>query len=78
MQTAELWIRLSDGRTLRERYNQVEMAEFVRQAMMRCLDRGAPLHCFDGEHLRIPAEEVRGVELIVAHETVRAPAMSAR
>lgn len=73
MPTAELWIRLNDGRTLRERYNQVSMAEFIRTAMIDCLERGAPLHCFDDEHVEVPAELVSGIELIVAHQT-RSPA----
>jgi hypothetical protein len=66
--TAELWIRLTDGRTLRERYNQISMAEFIHEAMIDCLERGAPLQCFDGENIAVPAELVSGIELIVAHE----------
>lgn len=69
MATAELWIRLNDGRTLRERYNQVAMAEFIREAMIDCLERGAPLHCFDGENVEVPAALVTGIQLIVAHES---------
>jgi hypothetical protein len=76
MATAELWIRLNDGRTLRERYNQIAMAEFIREAMIDCLERGAPLHCFDGDHVQVPAELVRGIELVVAHESRRAVATS--
>ena len=71
MPAAELWIRLTDGRTLRERYNQLEMAQFTRRAMVACLERGAPLRCFDGEDLEIPAERVARIELIVGHETSR-------
>jgi hypothetical protein len=72
MQTAELRIRLGDGRTLRERYNQLEMAKFIREEMISALARGAPLRCFDGEDVEIPAEQVVGIELIVAHESRRA------
>jgi hypothetical protein len=66
MQAAELWIRLSDGRTLRERYNQMEMAQFIREAMMGRLSRGSPLYCFDGEYVEIPADQVVGIELLDA------------
>ncbi len=68
MQAAELRIRLSDGSTLRERYNQPEMARFIREEMVGCLERGAPLHCFDGEHVEIPAERVTRIELLVGSE----------
>lgn len=76
MPVAELLIRLNDGRTLRERYNQLEMARFMRATMVACLERGAPLRCFDGEDVEVPAECVARVELIVGHETARTPARS--
>jgi hypothetical protein len=78
MQSAELWIRLKDGRTLRECYNQVQMAEFIREAMVGCLERGAPLHCFDGEHVEIAAERVSRIELIVGHESAAPAVMNSR
>lgn len=76
MPAAELWIRLTDGRTLCERYNQPEMAKFMRGRMLACLRRGEPLRCFDGEDLDISAERVASIELIVGHETARTPARS--
>jgi hypothetical protein len=76
MPAAELWIRLNDGRTLRERYNQREMAEFTRRTMLACLESGAPLRCFDGEDLEIPADRVARIELIVGHETASPPVRS--
>lgn len=76
MPAAELWIRLTDGRMLRERYNQPEMAQFIRGRMLACLRRGEPLSCFDGEDLEIPAERVASIELIVGHETFRTPVRS--
>lgn len=68
MQAAELRIRLNDGSTVRERYNQPEMATFIRAELVGCLERGAPLHCFDGEHVEIAAERVTRIELLVGSE----------
>lgn len=70
----ELWIRLNDGRSYCERYNQLEMAEFMRESMLDCISRGDPLTCFDGEELVIPAAEVRRIDLLVAHESAGQPA----
>lgn len=52
------------------------MAQFMRRTMLACLERGAPLRCFDGEDLEVPAERVARIELIVGHETARTPARS--
>jgi hypothetical protein len=62
---AELWIRLRSGRSICERYNQVEMAEFIRGAMLERVRRGDALLCFDGEPERIPAEQVERIELMI-------------
>ena len=68
-QVTELWIRLIDGRSLCERYNQLEMAEFVRESMIDRLCRGEPVTCYDGETRSVAAAEVKRIDLIVAHET---------
>ncbi len=69
MQSAELWIRLDDGRTFCERYNQLEMAEFMRERMIGCLNRGEPIRCFDCEEVEIPAQRVVRIDLLVPHES---------
>jgi hypothetical protein len=62
---AELWIRLRSGRSICERYNQLEMAEFMRGAMLERVRRGEALLCFDGDPERIPAEQVERIELMI-------------
>ena len=69
---AQLWIRLKDGRSICERYDQLETAEFMREAMIERLSRGEPLVCSDGEEVEVPAQEVKRIDLLLAHETKRA------
>lgn len=69
IEAAELWIRLKDGRSIRERYNQLEMAEFMREAMLDRLIQGKPLVCFDGEELEVAANDVRRIDLLVGRES---------
>jgi hypothetical protein len=59
----ELRVHLRDGRAICERYNQREMAEFIRANMLERLQRDEPLVCFDGEPVEIPAEHVERIEL---------------
>ncbi|MBV8148453.1 MAG: hypothetical protein JO092_05120 [Candidatus Eremiobacteraeota bacterium] len=66
---AEIWIRLRSGRSICERYNQLEMAEFMKGAMVERLRRGEPLICFDGEPEQIPADQVERIDLLLAHES---------
>jgi hypothetical protein len=68
-ESAELWIRLKDGRSLCERYNQLEMAEFMREAMIERMSRGEPLVCFDGEEVTIPADAIKRIDLLLAHHS---------
>lgn len=64
----ELWVRLRDGKSLCERYNQREMAEFVRQNMLERLSHSMPLVCFDGDQIEIPAQSVDRIEVVVPYE----------
>lgn len=66
-ESAELWIRLKDGRSICERYNQLAMAEFMREAMLDRMGRGEPVVCYDGEELTIPADEIKRIDLLLAH-----------
>jgi hypothetical protein len=59
----ELRIHLRDGRAICERYNQREMAEFIRANMLERIQRAEPLVCFDGEQVTIPADRVEKIEL---------------
>ena len=69
--STELWIRLKDGRSFCERYNQLAMAEFMREAMIDQMSRGEPVTCYDGEERTIPAEEIKRIDLLLAHHTAR-------
>lgn len=68
-ESAELWIRLKDGRSICERYNQLAMAEFMREAMVERMSRGEPVICYDGEELTIPAGAIKRIDLLLAHHT---------
>jgi hypothetical protein len=59
----ELRIHLRDGREICERYNQREMAEFIRANMLERLQRAEPLVCVDGEPITIPPDSVDRIEL---------------
>ncbi|MBV8153542.1 MAG: hypothetical protein JO029_06195 [Candidatus Eremiobacteraeota bacterium] len=67
-ETAELWIRLKDGRSICERYNQLAMAEFMREAMIERMSRGEPVVCYDGEERSIPAAEIKRIDLLLGRE----------
>ncbi len=60
----ELRVYLRDGRRVCERYNQREMAEFVRENMLERIRHSMPLDCFDGEHIQIPARYVERIEIV--------------
>lgn len=68
-ESAELWIRLKDGRSICERYNQLAMAEFMREAMLDRMSRGEPVVCYDGEEQTIPADSIKRIDLLLAHHT---------
>ena len=65
--TAELWIRLKDGRSVCERYNQREMAEFMRENMLDKVSHGETLVCYDGEPIEIPAKSVKRIDFVLPH-----------
>jgi hypothetical protein len=65
---AELWIRLDDGRSYCERYNQREMAEFMRENMLERVSQGETLVCYDGEAVEIPAKSVKRIDFVVPHQ----------
>ena len=60
----ELRVYLRDGRSVCERYNQPEMAEFVRENMLERMKHAMPLHCFDGESIAIPSAAVERIEIV--------------
>ncbi len=62
---AELTITLTDGRTFTECFNQAQMAQFMRRAMLESLQRGEPLVVFDGERVEIAPEHVATVQVVV-------------
>lgn len=64
----ELWVHLRDGRRVCERYNQREMAEFVRENMLERMRHKMPLVCFDGEQIHIPATSVERIEIVHPYE----------
>ena len=67
---AELWIRLTDGRSICERYNQPEMAEFMRENMLDRVSHGETLVCYDGEPIEIPAQNVKRIDFVLPHVTM--------
>lgn len=74
-ESAELWIRLKDGRSVCERYNQLAMAQFMREAMIERMSRGEPVVFYDGEAQSIPADAIKRIDLLLAHHTRRHGAM---
>jgi len=70
-ESAELWIRLKDGNSICERYNQLAMAEFMREAMIERMSRGEPVVCYDGEEMTIPADAIKRIDLLLAHHARR-------
>jgi hypothetical protein len=67
-ETAELWIRLKDGRSFCERYNQLAMAEFMRESMIELMSRGEAVVCYDGEERVIPAGDIKRIDLMLGRE----------
>ena len=65
----ELRVYLRDGRHVCERYNQREMAEFVRENMLERMKHSMPLVCFDGESIQIPAQSVERIEIVHPYAT---------
>jgi hypothetical protein len=64
----ELRVYLRDGRSVCERYNQREMAEFVRENMLERMKHRMPLVCFDGEQIAIPSQHVERIEIVQPFE----------
>ncbi|HEV7179559.1 MAG TPA: hypothetical protein VGN11_06790, partial [Candidatus Baltobacteraceae bacterium] len=62
--TVEIWVRLCDGESVCERYNQREMAEFVRNNMLERIQNAMPLVCFDGDRIEIPANRVTRIDVV--------------
>ena len=60
---AELWIRLVDGRSFCERYEEVDFAWRVRRAMLDSLSHGDPISC---EHGDIPADAVDRIDFVTS------------
>ncbi len=64
----ELWVRLRDGNSVCEHYNQREMAEFVKTTMLERLSHSMPLVCFDGDQIEIPAQNVDRIDVVVPYQ----------
>lgn len=64
---AELTVTLTDGRTFTECFNQLQMAQFMRDELLETLRRGEPIVIFDGERVEIEARHVASVHVVVQH-----------
>jgi hypothetical protein len=64
---AELTVTLTDGRTVTECFNQEQMAQFMRESLLECVQKGEPVVVFDGDRIEIPAERVASVQVTVQH-----------
>jgi hypothetical protein len=62
---AELTVTLNDGRTFTECFNQAQMAQVLREAMLESLHRGETIVVFDGERIEIAPEHVASVHVVV-------------
>jgi SpoVK/Ycf46/Vps4 family AAA+-type ATPase len=62
---AELTVTLTDGRTITECFNQAQMADFMRNAMMEALRKGETIVVFDGERIEIEPDRVASVHVLV-------------
>jgi len=62
---AELTVTLTDGRTFTECFNQAQMAQFMRRAMLESVRCGESLVVFDGERIEIAPEQVASVQVVV-------------
>lgn len=65
---AELTVTLTDGRSITECFNQAEMAHFMRENMLECLQQGEPLTIYDGERIEVPAARVSSVRVMIQGE----------
>ena len=62
---AELTVTLTDGRTFTECFNQLQMAQFMREELLETLRKGKPIVVFDGERVEIEARHVASVHVVV-------------
>ncbi|HKU68153.1 MAG TPA: hypothetical protein VJP85_10285 [Candidatus Baltobacteraceae bacterium] len=62
---AELTVTLTDGRTITECFNQAQMANFMREAMLDALHKGESIVVFDGERVEIEPQRVASVRVVV-------------
>lgn len=62
---AELTVTLTDGRTFTECFNQAQMAQFMREAMLDSLRKGESILVFDGERVEIEPQRVASVHVVV-------------
>lgn len=64
---AELTVTLTDGRTFTECFNQLQMAQFMREQLLETLRKGEAIVVFDGERVEIEAGHVASVQVVVQH-----------
>lgn len=64
---AELTVTLTDGRTFTECFNQLEMAQFMRESMLESVRKGKSITVFDGERAEIEPQQVACVHVVVQH-----------
>lgn len=62
---AELTVTLTDGRTFTECFNQLQMAQFMREELLETVRRGEPVVVFDGERIEIEPQRVAAVHVVV-------------
>ena len=62
---AELTVTLTDGRKITECFNQAQMANFMREAMLESLRKHESIVVFDGERIEIESERVVSVQVVV-------------
>lgn len=62
---AELTVTLTDGRTYTECFNQLQMAQFMRETMLECVRNREPIVVFDDERIEIEPQHVASVHVVV-------------
>lgn len=62
---AELTVTLTDGRTFTECFNQLQMAQFMREELLETLRKGETIVVFDGERVEIEPQHVVSVRVVV-------------
>lgn len=62
---AELTVTLTDGRTFTECFNQLQMAQFMRESLLESVRKGEPILVFDGERVEIEPHRVACVQVVV-------------